>query len=69
MTSSTRQVQVIILVGRDGCSWKRVAQVLGISTRTAREYGMRALERHGIEARLRVGLHQLYRQLEEHLPE
>ncbi len=53
---SARQLEVVVLVGRDDASWKRVCQVMGVTRYTAREHAKRALKRLGVPQGGRRGL-------------
>jgi DNA-binding NarL/FixJ family response regulator len=65
MKLTVRQTQVVALVAK-GCSDKRIASELGISTETVRDHVEQAARRVGVQGRPRLGLTIFF--LTSHIP-
>lgn len=60
MTLSPRQIEIVTLVGRDGCQWSTVAIKLGISVKTVETYVGRILQRFPSGKGPRDAMNELY---------
>lgn len=60
MTLSPREREIVILIGRDGLSDKRIALELGIGYWTVREYIKRIMARYPTKKRPRAACCDLY---------
>ena len=60
MTLSPRQLEIVVLVGRDGCQWETVARTLGIAIATVRSHTDKILLRYPSTKSPREALAELY---------
>ena len=60
VTLSPRQLEIVVLVGRDGCQWQTVARKLGIKITTLRSHTERILVRYPSTKSPREALSELY---------
>ncbi len=60
MTLSPRQLEIVVLVGRDGLSYKAVARRLGIGYGTVKVHVARISERLGSTRRPREAIVEFY---------
>ncbi len=60
MTLSPRQLEIVVLVGRDGDSTEKIAYKLGIHVRTVETHMARIMERYPSSKRPRAALTELY---------
>ena len=57
---SPRQRKIAVLVGREGLTFPKIADILGISPRTVEAHARAAVTRNGIDRSPRDALHMLY---------
>ena len=61
MNLTERQMQVVVLVGRDGVTWDRAAREIGICVQTVRAHAKRVQIKGGLtEKRPRAAMSQIY---------
>lgn len=57
---SPRELEIVVLVGRDGQHWKTVARTMGVSLSTVRVYAERVLAKTGCPRSPREAMVELY---------
>ena len=60
MTLSPRQLEIVVLVGRDDAQWETVARKLGIALTTVRSHTEKILMRYPSDKSPRAALSELY---------